>query len=333
MTVADLVHRIRRQHPNSVDRGRIQIGPVVRVIGASKGGDVFDCCHQLTPQIGKPGPPHTLVRRWQSPQAASRIITPSFTETTLLGPGGPRGLPSSVVEAPGAVAVLRSYLREHSRRHCAEPNARDASRLPRADQTAGHRASAGHHHPGDAAGRPRNCESAADSEHPGGWAAGGRRRQHAELCGRRRHRQADEAHRASAAGPGHRASQSCAGVRAGAIRRLLLLAVVDDEHAVGASRGGDDRVLRARLHAAAQAPHIAERGVGRCGRLHAGDDRLVGGDRDDSVARAGDVRDHLLLDAAAHVGAGDALQGGLQARPACRCCPRSRPSDRSPSRS
>ena len=51
------------------------------------------------------------------------------------------------------------------------------------------------------------------------------------------------------------------------------------------------------------------------------------------VARAGDVRDHLLLDAAAHLGAGHALQGGLPARRACRCCPRWPPSGRSPSRS
>ena len=99
VTVADLLHRIRRQHPNRVDRERIHVRPVVGVIWAGKGGDFFDSCHRLTPQIGKPGPPHTLVRRRQSPQAASRIITPSFTETTLLGPGAPRGLPSSVVEA------------------------------------------------------------------------------------------------------------------------------------------------------------------------------------------------------------------------------------------
>ncbi len=75
--------------------------------------------------------------------------------------------------------------------------------------------------------------------------------------------------------------------------------------------GRHHRVLRAGLHAAAQAAHLAERGVGRRGRLHAGDDRLVGGHRHDPVAGAGDVRDHLLLDAAAHLGAGHALQGRL----------------------
>ena len=101
--------------------------------------------------------------------------------------------------------------------------------------------------------------------------------------------------------------------RAGVVGRLVLLAVVDDEHAVRAPGRRDHRVLCARLHAAAQAPDVAERGVGRGGRLHAGDDRLVGGDGHHRVARAGDVRDHLLLDAAAHLGAGDALQGRLPA--------------------
>ena len=74
-------------------------------------------------------------------------------------------------------------------------------------------------------------------------AAGGR--QHAELRGRRRHRQGDEAHRAPAAGPGHGAAQPRAGVRAGAVGRLVLLAVVDHQPALGASGRRDHRVLRA----------------------------------------------------------------------------------------
>ena len=141
-------------------------------------------------------------------------------------------------------------------------------------------------------------------------AAGGR--QHAELRGRRRHRQGDEAHRAAAAGARGGADPQRAGVRAGAVGRLVLLAVVDDQPAVRAAGRRHHRVLRVRLHAAAQAPHVAERGVGRCGGLHAGDDRLVGGHRHHRLAGAGDVRDHLLLDAAAHLGAGDAVQGRLQ---------------------
>ena len=75
-------------------------------------------------------------------------------------------------------------------------------------------------------------------------------------------------------------AQPCADLRAGAVRRLVLLAVVDHQPAVRAAGGRDHRVLRLRLHAAAQAPHLAERRLGRGGRLHAGDDRLVGGHRD-----------------------------------------------------
>ncbi len=74
---------------------------------------------------------------------------------------------------------------------------------------------------------------------------------------------------------------------------------------------GHDRVLRVRLHIAAEAPNLTERRLGRGRRVHAGDDRLVRGHRDHRLAGAGDVRDHLLLDTAAHLGAGDALQGGL----------------------
>ena len=62
-------------------------------------------------------------------------------------------------------------------------------------------------------------------------AAGGG--QHAELRGRRRHRQADEADGAAAAGPRHGAHPQRVGVRAGAERGLVLLAVVDDQSAVG----------------------------------------------------------------------------------------------------
>ena len=116
-------------------------------------------------------------------------------------------------------------------------------------------------------------EPAADPQHADRRDAGRRWRQHAELRGRRRHRQDDEADRAPTAGAGCRADPARAGVRAGVECRLVLLVVVDNEPAVGAAGGGHDRVLRVRLHAVAQAPHLAERGLGRGGRLHAGDDR------------------------------------------------------------
>ncbi len=46
MAVADLVHRVRRQHPNGVDRGRVQLRPVVRVIRAGEGRNLVDCGHE-----------------------------------------------------------------------------------------------------------------------------------------------------------------------------------------------------------------------------------------------------------------------------------------------
>lgn len=87
--------------------------------------------------------------------------------------------------------------------------------------------------------------------------------------------------------------------------------MVRHEPAGGGAGPGHRRVLCVRLHALAQATHVTERGVGWGGRLYAGDDRLVGHHRHHSLAGAGDVRDHLLLDAATHLGIGDALQAGL----------------------
>jgi protoheme IX farnesyltransferase len=58
-----------------------------------------------------------------------------------------------------------------------------------------------------------------------------------ELRGRRRHRQGDEAHRAAAAGHRDGAAHARPDLRAGAVGQLVLLVVVDDEHAVGAPGG------------------------------------------------------------------------------------------------
>ena len=52
------------------------------------------------------------------------------------------------------------------------------------------------------------------------------------------------------------------GVRRRVVGGLVLLAVVDDQPAVGLARGRHDRVLRVRLHAAAEAADVAERGAG-----------------------------------------------------------------------
>ena len=67
-----------------------------------------------------------------------------------------------------------------------------------------------------------------------------------------------------------------------------------------------------RLHAAAQAPDVAEHRLGRGGRLHAGADRLGGGHRLAGLGAGGAVRGGVLLDAAALLGAGDPLPRRLR---------------------
>ena len=46
MAVADLLHRIRRQHPDGVDATGVDVGPVVGVVRAGEGRDLFDCGHR-----------------------------------------------------------------------------------------------------------------------------------------------------------------------------------------------------------------------------------------------------------------------------------------------
>ena len=65
-----------------------------------------------------------------------------------------------------------------------------------------------------------------------------RRRQHAQLRRGRRHRQADEAYRGPAAGARCDLDPPCAGVRVGAHRRLVRVAVVDHDPAGGSAGGG-----------------------------------------------------------------------------------------------
>ena len=64
MAVAHLLDRVRRQHPDRVHRGRVEFGPVVRVVGAGKGGDVFKRGHKRAPQVGS--------RLWVNPNAGGR---------------------------------------------------------------------------------------------------------------------------------------------------------------------------------------------------------------------------------------------------------------------
>ena len=52
VTVAHLLDRVRRQDPDRVDGGRVEVGPVVRVVGAGKGGDLLKRGHKRAPQVG-----------------------------------------------------------------------------------------------------------------------------------------------------------------------------------------------------------------------------------------------------------------------------------------
>ena len=55
MAVADFLDRVGGQHPDGVDRGRIDLGPVVGVVRLGQRGDLFECGHEsvlgLSPQV------------------------------------------------------------------------------------------------------------------------------------------------------------------------------------------------------------------------------------------------------------------------------------------
>src|ERR1700736_6184818 len=103
MAIADLVHRVRRQHPYGVHRGRIHLGPVVGVMGPGKHGDVFECgheAHSLICRAWQSASVNTLVREAGPPHGALRTIRVPFTRTDpAVTAAPPSGLPSPVVEA------------------------------------------------------------------------------------------------------------------------------------------------------------------------------------------------------------------------------------------
>ena len=92
--------------------------------------------------------------------------------------------------------------------------------------------------------------------------------------------------------------------RAGLLRQLAL----------GRAGPRGERVLPLRLHDGAQAAYDAEHRVGRPRGLLPDPDRLDRRHRRARLAAGGAVPGGLLLDAAAHLGAGDALPRGLRAR-------------------
>ncbi len=81
----------------------------------------------------------------------------------------------------------------------------------------------------------------------------------------------------------------------------------------GRAAGADDRLLRLRLHDLAEAPHAAEHRDRRRRRRLPADGRLGRGDRRGQPRLDRPVPDHLLLDAAAFLGAGALSLPGLRA--------------------
>ena len=91
--------------------------------------------------------------------------------------------------------------------------------------------------------------------------------------------------------------------------------------------GLHDRLLRPRLHDVAQAHDAAEHRHRRRRRRAAADDRLGGGDRRRRHRAGRSLPHHLLLDAAAFLGAVALPHARITRAPACRCC-RSSPARR-----
>ena len=117
--------------------------------------------------------------------------------------------------------------------------------------------------------------------------------------------------------PGRRRARSAeprAGVRARAVGALVRAARQLRERADGDARTRRQPLLRPRLHALAEALDAAEHRDRRGGGRRAAAGRLCGRDRQPGAARAAAVRDRLLLDAAALLGARAAhpprLRGG-----------------------
>ena len=46
MAVADLLHRIRGQHPDGIDRAGIDVGPIGRMAGLGERGDILRSGHR-----------------------------------------------------------------------------------------------------------------------------------------------------------------------------------------------------------------------------------------------------------------------------------------------
>src|ERR1039457_4417960 len=184
-----------------------------------------------------------------------------------------------------------------------------------ADQAADHRAAAGHHRAHDAARAARAAIGPPGGPHPAGRSARGGQRQHDQLLHRQGHRRGDAAYLAPPASRQGRASRRQAGGGAGvehpSRRGIHRPAGTAGQLAGGGAGGWRDPVLRVRVHARAEAKDRLEHRHRRRGRLLPRAGRLGGRHRPGQPARGRAVRHHLLLDAAALLGAGDEVPGRL----------------------
>ncbi|CAA9302254.1 MAG: Heme O synthase, protoheme IX farnesyltransferase COX10-CtaB, partial [uncultured Friedmanniella sp.] len=187
-------------------------------------------------------------------------------------------------------------------------------RLRRPDQAADHRAAAGHHRPRDVPRRRRRPAAVARAAHHAGRLPRGCQRQRHQLRPRPRHRRADAPHPAPPAPAARRRPGRGRGLRRRAGRGRHPVARLLRQLAVGPAGARRERVLRRRLHPAAQAADVAEHRLGRDRRLLPPADRLDGRHRPGGAGAVRALRHRLLLDAAAHLGAGVPLPRGLRRR-------------------
>ena len=337
MAVADLLHGVGGQHPDGVDRPGVQVRPALGQHESSR----FGCrSRRLNPSESIPG--------WIPSDAQSRTVRtlpvgargpdtgPASLGATcadqrrmqtldrrVAGPGcafgeaGHRLRRVTSIDVTGRVSTddaagLDSGLDARSR--TAPVRVRDVvSAYVGLDQAADHRAAAGHDRAGHVPGRRWCAEPAPGGPDHDRRLPGRGQRERDQLRAGPRHRRADAPDPAPAAAaarhrPARRPSSS---VWSSGVAATLWLGLLR-QLAVRRSGAGGERLLRLRLHAVAQAADVAEHRLGRHRRLLPAVDRLDRRDRIGGLAAARPVRHRLLLDAAAHLGAGPALPRGLR---------------------
>ncbi len=194
-------------------------------------------------------------------------------------------------------------------------------RARRADQAADHRAAARHHRADDAARPARPAVAHARRGHRRRRHLRRRQREHLQLLHRPRHRRGDEADLAPPAGQQAGRDQADRGPGLGrrARRGRHGAARPGGQLARGGPRRRGHRLLRLRLHAAAQAPLPGQHRDRRRRGLLPRPRRLGRGQGHGGDPRDRAVRGDLPVDPAALLGAGDEVQGRLRARRTSRC--------------